>query len=142
MGLAGDSWARDLGADLDRLREHWKVDLLISLVEDHELVALGIPDLVVEAGKRGIEVVRSPIVDGRVPSMAQARGLCHLAVEAMHTRQRVVFHCRGGLGRAGTLAACVLRTAGIGASDAVHQVRRARKGAIENVTQELFVAGF
>jgi len=138
----GDAWARDLGVDLDRLRDHWRVDLLISLVEDHELVLLGIPDLVAEASGRGIVVCRSPIVDGDVPTVAQACRLVDLAVEAQLAGKRAVFHCRGGLGRAGTLAACVLRNAGVGGKEAVRQVRLARKGAIENARQEAFVAGF
>jgi ADP-ribosyl-[dinitrogen reductase] hydrolase len=54
----------------------------------------------------------------------------------------VVIHCRGGLGRAGTLAACVLRSEGVPARAAIARVRSARPGSIENAAQEAFVAAF
>ena len=54
----------------------------------------------------------------------------------------VVFHCKGGLGRAGTLCACTLVAMGVPPMKAIQQTRDARKGAIENSTQEKFVVQF
>ena len=51
----------------------------------------------------------------------------------------VVVHCRGGLGRAGTIAARLLVELGIEPATAIAKVREARPGAIENSRQELFV---
>ena len=53
----------------------------------------------------------------------------------------VVFHCRGGLGRAGTFAALALRRLGLTPKAAMAQVRSVRPGAIENSIQEAFVEG-
>jgi protein-tyrosine phosphatase len=54
----------------------------------------------------------------------------------------VVTYCRGGLGRAGMTAACVLVRSGAGPDEAIDAVRRFRKGAIETLAQEQYVREF
>jgi ADP-ribosyl-[dinitrogen reductase] hydrolase len=51
----------------------------------------------------------------------------------------VLIHCRGGLGRAGTIAARLLIELGIEPKKATASVRAARPGAIETSEQEEFV---
>lgn len=135
----GNDWDRDLDADLARLAGHYGVDVLVSLVEDHELTLLGIPTLVSAAEARGIAVLRLPIPDGGTPDVNLASQVVEAAVSLARSGRHVVFHCRGGLGRAGTLAACALVQVGMTADQAIAEVRRARPGAIENATQERFV---
>src|ERR687894_409118 len=52
---------------------------------------------------------------------------------------RVVVHCAAGLGRSGTVAACLLMEGGIPPGNAILDVRAARPGAIETPGQEGFV---
>ena len=53
---------------------------------------------------------------------------------------RAVVHCKGGLGRAGTIAARILIETGTAPAEAIRQVRGARgKDAIENARQERHV---
>jgi hypothetical protein len=67
---------------------------------------------------------------------------------ALHLRRlvadgnRVLVHCRGGLGRAGTVAACLLVELGVAPQDAVLRVRAARPHAIETAAQERYVLGY
>ena len=137
----GPPWARDLATDLDALRTAGTT-LLLSLVEEGELQAFHCPELVQEGAARGIRVLRSPIVDGAVPSLASARELVDAALAELKAGGRVVVHCRGGLGRAGTVTACVLVGLGRTPSEALAEVRRARPGAVENAVQEAFLADF
>ena len=51
----------------------------------------------------------------------------------------VLVHCRGGLGRAGTIAARLLVELGLEPAMAIASVRRVRPGAIETSDQEKFV---
>jgi protein-tyrosine phosphatase len=51
----------------------------------------------------------------------------------------VVVHCKGGLGRAGMMAARLLVELGMPPEQAIKEVRRARKGAIETSAQEVLV---
>ncbi len=47
----------------------------------------------------------------------------------------VLVHCKGGLGRAGMIAARLLVELGMAPEQAIREVRRARKGAIETPSQ-------
>ena len=53
--------------------------------------------------------------------------------------RNVLVHCRGGLGRSGTIAARLLVELGWPAADAIAAVRAQRKGAIETSAQEQHV---
>ena len=51
----------------------------------------------------------------------------------------IVIHCKGGLGRTGTIAARLLVEFGAGPQTAIQSVRKARPGAIENSLQEQYI---
>lgn len=62
-------------------------------------------------------------------------------VQALLTGERLVVHCKGGLGRAGTIACLLLLDSGAvtGADEAMDRVRAVRPGAIETPEQEVFL---
>jgi hypothetical protein len=96
----------------------------------------------------GIELLWFSVPDQSVPTLEEAQNIvCRVNSQLLHGLQRsrgerVVIHCLGGLGRSGTLTACVLRSRGLGPEEAMAAVRRVRPGAIENRRQERFVRGF
>lgn len=142
----GPPWDRDLVTDLERLREVYKTQTLVCLLEDQELEDLEIPDLVPRAEILGMRVFRIPVPDGSVPSAARVpryyEVICD-TISAVGLGQTVVVHCRGGLGRAGTFSACCLMEAtSASPQEAICAVRKARPGAIENRLQEEFIAGY
>ena len=53
--------------------------------------------------------------------------------------KNIVLHCRGGKGRAGTIAAILLIDFGIDKKEAIELVRSRRAGAIETKKQEDFI---
>lgn len=112
---ASGSWDRDLPADLRRLREDFRTDHLVCLLEDHELGELAIDPLPRLAAEAGIAFHRLPIRDGSVPNNVDdvANLIARIAGWAA-AGENVVVHCKGGLGRAGTVGGCVLRAAGMG----------------------------
>ena len=59
----------------------------------------------------------------------------------LRRRSDVVVHCRGGLGRAGTIAARLLVELGMEPTKAIASVRAVRPGAIETLDQGEFVLG-
>ena len=103
---------------------------------------LQIPRLVSEANARRIAVLRSPIVDGSIPTLEQAKQIVQFALTLTFAGQRVVLHCKGGLGRAGTLCACALIHFGYTPEESIAIVRESRPGAIENSVQEQFIAEY
>lgn len=141
---SGPAWERDLGADLERLRSEFEATVLVPLLEDHEFAELGIPDLVPSAETLGLTVWRMPIADGGVPTdLYEFESIIARIKSAAAAGERVVVHCKGGLGRAGTVGGCVLIASGLSAVDALDAVRRARgSNAPETEAQRDFVRWF
>jgi protein-tyrosine phosphatase len=139
-------WDRDLRTDLHRLSHEYGVDTLISLLEDQEIADLQMVNFVEECNRAKIDLVRFPIRDVSVPDSIEAfLQMIRIAVDVLKHGETVVAHCKGGLGRAGTTAACIAvaaTDAEISAAEAIGLVRKARPGAIETKAQELFVAEF
>ena len=137
--LAGFDWKRDLAVDLDAVRD-WGAAAVISLIEDHEIEFLGVSNLEVEVTARGMEWLHLPIVDVTAPGdeFEQRWRSAGPRVRGMLAEGRSVFiHCRGGLGRAGTVAARLLIELGVAdAASAIARVREVRPGAIETRAQE------
>ncbi len=139
--ISGYQWERSLSADLDVIAQ-WAPSAMVTLIEDHEFAMLGVPALGVEVCKRGITWHHMPITDVQPPDARfEAAWGKHGAdvVDAVRTGGRVLVHCRGGLGRAGTVAARILVELGHASADAVDMVRTARPGAIETRAQWNYV---
>jgi protein-tyrosine phosphatase len=142
--LSGAPWARDLDTDLRALRE-WGAGLVVTLIEPHEFDLLQVPDLSDRVVAHGISWAHLPIQDMNVPagpflsgwSAVRADLLCRLDAGG-----RVVLHCRGGLGRAGLVAALLLIETGTTAEAAIRAVREVRPGAIETAAQERYVRDY
>jgi ADP-ribosyl-[dinitrogen reductase] hydrolase len=83
-----------------------------------------------------------PITDVSVPD-DRFLSAWHKAGAALRHRLRngfdIVVHCKGGLGRAGMVAATLLVELGRAPSEAIAMVRAVRPGAIETSAQEDFV---
>lgn len=50
--------------------------------------------------------------------------------------EKIVVHCRGGVGRAGTIAVRLLAETGVAPDEAIRRVRSVRPGAVETPAQE------
>lgn len=138
----GVTHERDLEADLTRLAQEG-VTVLAPLLEDHEFELLGIPDYHERAAERGLTLVGCPIRDVDVPrDLATFETFLDELMEHLLDGRAVALHCRGGLGRAGVVAACLLVRAGMPPEQAILRVREARPGAIETAAQEQFVRDF
>jgi ADP-ribosyl-[dinitrogen reductase] hydrolase len=133
--------ARCLRADIAAIRA-WGAGLLVTLMESAELERLGVPDLGDRVRAAGLAWLHLPIADFGVPDAA-FEAAWTTAGQALRTRLRagrdVALHCRGGLGRSGTIAARLLVELGTPPETAIAAVRAARPGAIETVAQAAHV---
>lgn len=137
---SSDTLIRD---DLVRLRDLHGATLLVTLTEELEMRRLGISRLLPTARRLGLRTLWLPIPDVSVPrDTDEVAPAVERILEAMRRGETVVVHCRGGLGRSGTIAACCLVACGRGAGEAIALVRAARPGAVEIPQQEAFVSRF
>ena len=136
--------ARDLGLDLDQVRDYG-CSAVLTLVQDHELEMLDVLDMCTRVEERGMAWLHCPIPDFGPPggafesawvdAGAQARGI-------LSGGGKLVCHCRGGIGRAGTIASRLLIELGVATpEEALRRVRKARPGAVETWEQESHVLG-
>lgn len=137
------AWARDLVMDVSAIRD-WGAKHLIFLLEPWEFKELSIEGLPAVAAEQGISWHGLPITDGSAPDERLLENWPQLSAEIVAgvlAGQRIVVHCKGGLGRAGTVAAMLLLQAGeaMTVSDAIRMVRHVRPGAIETRAQEEFL---
>ena len=118
-GKNGLSWnratyyARDLELDMIKLGEC--CDILVNLLPDEEMLELGITPSEYEyaASAQDIEVVRFPFTDNTVPPDALSlAGLLRGLRQRLAMGQRIIIHCKGGLGRSGLVAGCLMREGG------------------------------
>jgi len=133
----GPPWDRDLTTDFDAI-ERWGADALVTLIEDREFRILQISDFATEVERRPLRWFHLPIRDLSIPDDAFERKWDHVGKELLRllaSGGRVVVHCRGGLGRAGLLAARILIDLGWKPDPAIQTVRKARPGAIETAAQ-------
>ena len=137
--LSGN-WDRDLAVDLDRIRD-WGAVAVVTLMEEHEFARFRVDGIGRAISERAMRWYHLPIVDGNVPDEAfeQAWATTGPELRADLTAGRnILLHCRGGLGRTGTIAGRLLIEFGLPAEQAINQVRQARPGAIETAAQELY----
>lgn len=137
---------RDLASDVLAVR-HWGASHVVTLMEPEEIAYLRVTGLGEEVRKQGMAWHHWPVIDGSAlrtrhePARDQWREECALLLAALERGEKIFIHCRGGLGRTGTLAARLLITRGLEPEAAIREVRAARPGAIETEEQEEYLRG-
>lgn len=128
-------WNRDIGKDLARLKDVYDIRMIVPLVETHEFVRIHVPDYVEDCLRAGFRVLPYPFPDGGVPpSFMEVHHLCS-QIWAAAQQGNVLVHCRGGLGRTGTICVALLSTVDHDIKQAIQLVRSTRRSTIENSRQ-------
>ncbi|HJL46565.1 MAG TPA: ADP-ribosylglycohydrolase family protein, partial [Polyangiaceae bacterium LLY-WYZ-15_(1-7)] len=135
----GARWDRELELDLGRMIDELGMQRLVVLMERAELESIGVGELVAKAEAR-VPVLELPIPDEGAPGDAEAaRGVVREVVTALRSGEKVVLVSRGGQGRTGTVAACVLVELGAAAGEAVATLRELRGPHCPDAVGERFV---
>jgi len=135
---SGPHW-RDLDSDAARLRD-LDVDVLLLLVEDHELRRCRTTHIEDVLPAHGVELIRHPIRDPMTPSAdGPYRELLAGLIDRVRAGETLAVACRGGLDRAGMTSACLLRETGLDADTAIDRVHRARKHTLTMPDQLRYV---
>mmetsp|Transcript_810 Transcript_810/g.1750 ORF Transcript_810/g.1750 Transcript_810/m.1750 type:complete len:187 (-) Transcript_810:2645-3205(-) len=147
MGRDGKPRNRDLAEDVENFARRG-VRLLVCLLNPSELRSLGVQPTVYAdcLEKSGIQLLNYPMIEMAAPGTVDEISSLLASIDATVTNGAgVLVHCRGGIGRAGTIAACYLLYKGVSptAATAIDAVRRARDPrCVESRRQAEFISSY
>ena len=149
-GRDGKTHQRNIDTDVKYFREFLKVDTIICLLDPYELRTIGVDCLKYQKAcqKYGVEFIQYPIIEMGVPPHSPSdfdSKVIKPLLEKICNRKRVICHCRGGIGRAGTVASCVLLKLGLTKDhkNTITTVRKLRDPkAVESQKQEDYIRAF
>jgi len=127
-----------LGHDLGTIAR-WGANAIVTLMENEELLELGVQDLGERVRGLGMAWYFLPLSKTGVPGANFDRRWAALSPQieaALGRKGKVLIHCRDGVSRTGFVAARVLVDLGCRPEDAINRVRGARPGAIESPEQQ------
>ena len=132
-----------LHSDLKSLKKQG-VYCIVTLVDDSEIVDLGIKNFTDSISKFNFRHYCEIIKDRSIPSVDQSdniKALLKNIRNQISLEKNVLVHCNAGLGRSGLIAALLVKTIGT-FPDSISHIRRYRPGAIETKEQEDFIDMF
>ena len=119
---------------------------IISLVESHEIEDIcGLNHFTHQINKHDFTWHHFPIKDYEIPDktfMVNWEKKHVGLLNGLINGSNLFIHCKGGIGRSGTVAAMFLIVSGMKNDKSILEVRSMRQGAIENEKQENFVGSF
>ncbi len=134
-------WRRDIDIDLDDIKT-WGASTVVTLIEEHEFRLLKVEDMERQVQTAAMTWFHLPIKDVSVPDQRFVDAWKTIGTE-IHRRldagERILIHCRSGLGRTGLVAGLILVEHGMPSKEAIRQIRAVRPHAIETSEQEIYI---
>jgi hypothetical protein len=148
-GVAGSLWLSAMPGrfnswrEFEREAQQVRLHMVVCLTGRDEMRELS-PHYhaAVESGGTSFEWLHLPVPNFGVPQdRAAFRAGVDRVVLALRAGQPVMLHCAAGIGRTGSMAACVLKALGLSPDDALERVRAAGSNP-QNAAQSGFVDWF
>jgi protein-tyrosine phosphatase len=117
----------------------WKtsgIDVVVSLLEQHEVVELGLQREAELCRSSGIDFVSRPISDRSVPESHDGSQIARVLAAGLRNGHSIAIHCRAGIGRSSLVAACVLICCGIEAEQALALITAARGLSVPDTDEQ------
>lgn len=103
------------------------VGMLVSLLVASEIRELGLQKEEELCKKHQISFLHFPIQDRSLPdSLQQVHQLIEQVEQACLEGKKILFHCRGGIGRVTLMAGAILRKTGLASEDIVKKISQIR----------------
>jgi protein-tyrosine phosphatase len=135
-----DHYGDSMTDDLLTIR-NWGATTLVTLLEESELLALGVNDLPRKAIALNLLWIHLPIRNLSIPDekfdIQWAWAGPRLA-QWLREGQRIVIHCKEGIGRAGLIAARLMIELGTLPGNAIKTVQKARPGSLQLYSHEKY----
>ncbi len=134
-------WNRDLETDVARL-SGMGISTIISLIEQTEMEDLRVPKLGEIIQRHQMNWFHLPIPDTTVPTkqaLSELESFKNSIIDSLNSEERIVVHCKGGLGRAATIVCMILNWFNIPNRDSIDHIREIRSSDCVNPKQEEFL---
>src|SRR5262245_58121057 len=119
----GSDWLED---EIRTMRESG-VDVIVSLLENHEVEELDLQEESACCNANGIAYLSMPIIDRGVPeSGRETLDFARKLKSFLDGGKNLVIHCRYGRGRSSVIAATVLALRGVPIETAFNMIAKAR----------------
>jgi hypothetical protein len=118
-----------------------QVSVVLVLASRKECLERAGIDLIDFYSERGLQVIHLPIPDFGVPGKAAVKRVLQKVIRLANDGHNIVIHCFAGVGRTGTLAACLAgEVFGDAGEEAIRRVRTwIGDGSVETHDQKWFV---
>ena len=126
-----------IAPDVDAAMAKCGATTVVCLVEERELAGHWPHYVEWLHDHRAGRAVWFPIHDLNAPPLDRALGLLEDLQERLAAGEHLLMHCAAGIGRAGTMAACLLVQQGMSVDDALELVRTSRPMAGPEVGPQL-----
>jgi protein-tyrosine phosphatase len=111
--------------------------MVVCLLEDEEIDALGLGDEAALCRSHRIEYVGFPIKDRGVPPVVgEADRLSQTIASKVAGGASIAIHCRAGIGRSSVIAACVLIRLGCDPQSAFDRISKARGTPVPDTDEQ------
>jgi protein-tyrosine phosphatase len=129
----GDEWLED---ELKRLRNQ-NVDVIVSLLERHEINELGLQTQPQLCKANNIEYLSFPIPDRNIPrNEAEAERFIKLLVQKLEEKTNIAIHCRMGIGRSAIIAGGVLLHCGYKVDEIIPHISKMRGLSVPDTEEQ------
>lgn len=119
----GNDW---LDQEIAQLKKQG-TSVMVSLLESHEVVELGLSKQKEICIAHGIEYINFPIVDRNIPAAGgKIKDLIESLTGKINQGNSVVIHCRMGIGRSSIIAGCVLLKTGYKPNEVLTHISKIR----------------
>lgn len=121
--------------------QNWKIQnvtCVVSLLEKEEINDLGLKQEKEYCESFDIEFVHFPIKDRSIPeSVFSFKKLVDNLYNKIEKQNKILIHCRAGIGRSGLVASSVLIKQGLPVQEAIEKVSKARKLKIPDTQKQI-----
>jgi protein-tyrosine phosphatase len=120
---------------------NWGATVIVNLLEAREIVTLGVAALPGRILSRNMTFLHLPMANNVLPDDVFEKKWLLARSRLLHGLQkgeRILIHCKEGIGRSGIVAARLLIESGIDADRAIKTVRKASPGSFMLYSQEKY----
>ena len=135
-----DLYADRIENDLQCI-SNWGASLVVNLLEMQEIVMLGTAALPAKILTKNMAFMHLPMANSILPDESfeeNWRKNRSRLLEALRNGERILVHCKEGVGRSGLVVARLLIESGVDADSAISAVRKARPGSFMFYAQEKY----